>query len=376
MELFISWSGKRSRAIAESLREWLEMVFNDKVQPWMSTKDLGSGEWRKELEHHLSKTHAGIVCVTPENFNPSWMLYEAGFLSSSVEGAFVIPYLTDIKLKELKGPLEQFQARSATQEDTRKLVESINKALGGESLDSGVLEKRFEALWPELEKRIKKLTPPEIAIDVENERSVTLRQAVTRVGLMDIENREETHVLQLPPEKFYIKATREIVMTGVSLYRTFEEQLMIDIFSEALGKEEKLYFIILHPNAPDVKRWGKLVNSDIKHDIDAVIRIIKKHKFHKDPNFQIKFMQRMPPFQAVMLDGDISAPEGSMPQDIDGQIRVQPLSQYATTHRGIVLQFRKIIPDTGEPQGAFDYFAQDLRKQWRFHGKGYPELFT
>lgn len=376
MELFISWSGKRSRAIAESLREWLEMLFNEKVQPWMSAKDLGSGEWRKELEHHLSKTHAGIVCVTPENFNPSWMLYEVGFLSNSVKGAFVVPYLIDITMKDLKGPLEQFQVRSATQEDTRKLVEVINEALGDERIDTGVLGKRFETLWPELEKRIRRLGTPEVAIDVENERRVTLRQAVARIGLVDIENREEALELQLPPEKFYRKATREIAMTGVSLYRTFEAQLMVDIFREALGKGEKLYFMLLHPTAPDVKRWSKFVNADVPHDIDAVIRIIKKNKFHKNPNFQIKFMQRMPPFQAVMLDGDVAAPEASTPQDVDGQIRAQPLSQYVTSHHGIILQFRKTISDIDSPAGGFDYFAQDLRKQWRFHGKAYPDLFA
>ena len=87
-------------------------------------------------------------------------------------------------------------------------------------------------------------------------------------------------------------------------------------------------------------------------------------------------MQRMPPFQAVMIDGDISAPEGSTPQDLDGLIRVQPLSQYGTGHRGVVLQFRKTIPNIDTPAGGFDYFAQDLRKQWRFHGKKYPELFA
>jgi hypothetical protein len=193
---------------------------------------------------------------------------------------------------------------------------------------------------------------------------------------MDIENREETPEFELPPEKFYKKATREIVITGVSAYRTFENSMRANLFLDALEKGKKLYIMILHPSAPDVERLSKLVTAKIKHDIDSVIDIFKSRGFYEHRNFQIRFMQTMPPFQGVMIDGDISAEEGSTPEDKDGQIRVQPLAQYSTVHRGVVLQFRKTKPNGGEPAGGFDYFAQDMRKQWRCHGKEYPELFA
>ncbi len=42
MKVFISWSGKRSRALAEAFRDWLP---NDTqaIKPWMSDVDIDKG---------------------------------------------------------------------------------------------------------------------------------------------------------------------------------------------------------------------------------------------------------------------------------------------------------------------------------------------
>jgi hypothetical protein len=377
MKVFISWSGERSKAMAEALREWLEIVFPSSVEPWMSTTDLGKGrDWRKELERQLTGTDAGIVCVTPENLNPSWMLYEVGFLSKGVEEAFVVPYLLGVNINELKGPLEQFQAVEAQKEDTKKLVETINNALGKNRVDSKALDRRFEVLWSALEQRLKDLPLADVkACSQETMRGITLEEAITGVGLVDIENRNDRRERVLPPEKFYELAKREIVITGVSAYRTFEEQ--VDVIREALRTGKKLRVLILHPNAPAIERLSNIENPPVKHDIAAVIEIIKRprNKFHENPNFQIKFMQEMPPFTAVMIDGDVS-PVDSEPQDQEGQIRVQPRAEYGTQHRGVILQFKKIMATTDQAPGPFDYFAEDVRNQWRWHGKEYPELFA
>lgn len=40
MKVFLSWSGEKSRAVAEALREWLPYI-NPEIEPSMSDSDIG-----------------------------------------------------------------------------------------------------------------------------------------------------------------------------------------------------------------------------------------------------------------------------------------------------------------------------------------------
>jgi hypothetical protein len=65
--LFISWSGARSKAIAETLREWLPTVIQT-AKPFMSDTDIDKGSrGLTELVRALEGIKVGIVCLTPEN---------------------------------------------------------------------------------------------------------------------------------------------------------------------------------------------------------------------------------------------------------------------------------------------------------------------
>ena len=52
---------------------------------------------------------------------------------------------------DIVGPLAQFQATRANKDDTKRLVQTINQALGDEALQEAVLDRTFEVWWPELE---------------------------------------------------------------------------------------------------------------------------------------------------------------------------------------------------------------------------------
>lgn len=39
MKIFVSWSGKRSKAVAELMSDWLKCVIQAS-QPWISTRDI------------------------------------------------------------------------------------------------------------------------------------------------------------------------------------------------------------------------------------------------------------------------------------------------------------------------------------------------
>ena len=154
MKVFISWSGERSKAVAQALRDWLPNVIQA-VEPWMSEADIAKGaRWGLDMARELDETRVGIICLTPENLNAPWILFEAGALSKTLEETYVCPYLLDVRPADLEGPLAQFQAAIANEEDTRKLVQTINRALGDEALSEERVNKAFEVWWPRLEESL------------------------------------------------------------------------------------------------------------------------------------------------------------------------------------------------------------------------------
>lgn len=202
-----------------------------------------------------------------------------------------------------------------------------------------------------------------------NDRGVTLLQAVNSVGMVDIENREDT-TAPLPPHQFYERALHEIVITGISAYRTFDQHL--DVLKECLKSGKKVYVLILHPDSKVLTELSQLEGKDVAADIHEVLRVMNQAGLHAHPGLTVRFRESLPPFTGVMIDGDL-VPTGEHAQDQNGQIRVQPVSAHRSQHRGIVLQLRKT---QGPPVGTFDFFADDLRSQWTKDAREDKALFS
>lgn len=152
MKVFISWSGERSRSLAQALHGWLPLVLHY-VKPWLSDADVSAGDrWATVVAKELETSNFGILCVTPENLNSPWVLFEAGALAKAMQGAKVIPLLFSLEFSDISGPLAQFQAKKCDKDGVAEVVTSINT-----SSDSSIPDDRkhqlFTALWPELEKQ-------------------------------------------------------------------------------------------------------------------------------------------------------------------------------------------------------------------------------
>ena len=181
MNVFISWSSERSRAVAEALRDWLPTVIQA-VKPWISAKDIEKGtRWRVELAEQLDDTNAGIVCVTKDNQHAPWLLFEAGAISKSVDQSFVWTYLLDLSPTDVKEPLSQFQHTEATEDDTRQLVKTINGALGERALSEHVLKDAFDTYWPRLEEKLKGIPEPKGTIEPPREDRDMLEEILNTV---------------------------------------------------------------------------------------------------------------------------------------------------------------------------------------------------
>ncbi len=157
MKVFISWSGNKSHKVALVYRDWLPSVIQT-IEPYVSSEDIDKGaRWSTDIATELEDSTFGILCVTNENLNAPWLAFEAGALSKTMDKAFVSPFLFDIKRSEVDGPILQFQSTIFQKEDIKKLVKTLNKACGEQSITDARLEKAFEVWFPTLEEELNKL---------------------------------------------------------------------------------------------------------------------------------------------------------------------------------------------------------------------------
>ena len=146
MQVFISWSGPRSRAIATALRSWLPRVIQS-LRPWMSDSDIAAGSrWFYEVSDKLEACRIGLICVTPENQASPWLHFEAGALSKAVDISNICPIGFELSPGQISGPLSQFQSVELDEEGMLKVVSSLNKACAEQALPESELIEIYE-VW-------------------------------------------------------------------------------------------------------------------------------------------------------------------------------------------------------------------------------------
>ncbi|OCK59438.1 toll/interleukin-1 receptor domain-containing protein [Bradyrhizobium sp. LMTR 3] len=155
MKLFVSWSQDVSRQIAQEFREWLPLI-NQTIEPFMSEEDTDKGaHWSSTIRRELEQSAFGIVILTAENIESTWLHFEAGAIAKSVEEGRVVPILFELKHSDVHQPLSMFQSALFEKEDIFRVVKSINFAAGASARDERQLATVFESFWPRLETAIK-----------------------------------------------------------------------------------------------------------------------------------------------------------------------------------------------------------------------------
>lgn len=234
MKIFLSWSGERSKAVAEALHDWLPKVIQS-IQPWMSAVDIDRGaRWSADIAGELENTRIGILCMTPENLEATWIHFEAGALSKTIAKTFVCPYLFQVEPTDLKGPLVQFNAAKAQKDDTKKLLLTINSGLDI-PLEGSVVSESFEVWWPKLEERLNGIPAQQVKAKHERpqrellEEILDLVRAQTRGGGLTISERRKI-MNQFKPNAYVIHPAygRGVVIgrwgsTGAGVQVNFEK---------------------------------------------------------------------------------------------------------------------------------------------------------
>ena len=102
MKVFLSWSGHKSHQVALAFRDWLPSVIQS-VTPYVSSEDIDKcARWSTDIAKELENSSFGILCVTKDNIEAPWLLFEAGALSKMMGKSAVCPFLFDIKMSEIR----------------------------------------------------------------------------------------------------------------------------------------------------------------------------------------------------------------------------------------------------------------------------------
>lgn len=170
-KVFISWSGDLSKKLAEEVRLWLPGVLQF-VKPYFTPNDIEKGtRWSTEIASELESSNAGIICLTKDNINKPWILFEAGALSKNFGKSNVCTILFNLDNADLTGPLTSFQATRFDKTDFKKLLTTINNTGSDTKLESAVLNDVFEMWWPKLETKINEILKNHTVAENANVRS-------------------------------------------------------------------------------------------------------------------------------------------------------------------------------------------------------------
>jgi hypothetical protein len=157
MKVFMSWSGARSKAAAELLHYWIKCVVQAS-QPWISTRGIDRGSlWFTEINNELKDTTFGIICLTQENKNAPWILFEAGALAKGLANSRVCTFLVDLETKDIRDPLAQFNHTLPDKAGLWNLVLTLNSSLEANRLELNILEGVFETYWPQFQEKFNKI---------------------------------------------------------------------------------------------------------------------------------------------------------------------------------------------------------------------------
>jgi hypothetical protein len=168
----------------------------------MSEDDIHAGaRWNLEVAKELEACNFGILCITRENVDKQWILFEAGALAKSLQESRLVPLLLDLDLGDISGPLAQFQAKKVDKSGLYEVIQSINQG-HPQVVPEETAKTLFEALWTtKYEARIKQV--PASAQDAKHKRaqSEVLEELVGAVRSMEGRLREDSDEPAFRPKR-------------------------------------------------------------------------------------------------------------------------------------------------------------------------------
>jgi hypothetical protein len=304
VNVFLSWSGPRSKEVAETFYKWLPTVINS-VEPFISQRNIEKGVvGQNELSQSLEEINFGIICLTKDNLHADWILYEAGALSKFQKEARVWTFLLDIKPTNISGPLSKFQHTSFEETEVFQLLQSINKAVGHDKpIKDELLEEIFHLNWERLKEMLSAIKAKDASpeptrelseINMEVLEGVRKQENITQKLIQQNEDIRRTLsqiANQLPRNNLNPYSFQSPLMSGISgtapigVYASGtlgEQQSQNESILESLGKQYQTRgseLIALAKNIPSANDVAKgVVLGTLVRDVppSPTISVIKK----------------------------------------------------------------------------------------------------
>jgi hypothetical protein len=363
MKVFLSWSGDRSRAVAEALSELLPDILQG-VRPWVSNHDIAPGaRWGMELSRALQGSNFGVLCLTGENLAAPWLLFEAGSLSKEVQESRVVPYRLGLRAADIPFPLAQFQGVDANESGTRRLIETLNSALP-DPIERQRLDRLFERCWPDLKGRLEQSA--KIPIGATSARSdrelveemLALVRGLQKASLGRLPTADGILRFAEYPDNVLrpkLRAANEISLSGLNMFR-FLPMFFGDI-EEALDNGAKLRVLLADPDSFAVEMASFRSESRLTPDIERkrILGSIEflKHQIglHPTADMQLKLSSYLAPYSITVLrSGD---------PEVKAYCHARLLPFRRTSLRAPV-----IIPDPETDPAWFEFFEGQFEQLW------------
>ena len=291
MQVFLSWSGATSKAAATALYNWLPSVIQT-IKPYMSAESIEKGErWSLDIAKQLEETNYGVICVTPENLNAPWILFEAGALSKSIERSRVSPISFGVGVADFSGsPLLQFQMSMFKKEEIKKLLHSMNSAAPEpERLSHQILEKSFDRAWPELEAEIN-------AIDFDKSPDKATKRGPENAEINRVTEMIEEVLSLVRSQSKVLRSPDEILPRGYMLELLRDERSSLGMrsiprnhpaWNAATASLDQIHHI-LQSNPPDVSlsEPERKVIEDSLREAQSALRYLKRRLYPEVHSFE------------------------------------------------------------------------------------------
>ena len=133
--IFISWSSadKRIKPIAEGYKNWMNVIFDDKIETFFSEEIEPAQNGIKHIHTELETADIGLVFVTQRTARNPWVLYEFGCMYKLLKKEALYLILLDLdfnQLAEIVPPMAGTQAVLLNNKHNNiRLIESIAQKL-------------------------------------------------------------------------------------------------------------------------------------------------------------------------------------------------------------------------------------------------------
>jgi len=229
MQIFISWSGEKSKQIGEAFRHWLPEVIQS-VKPYFTPDDVAKGQrWAADIADSLHSSQFGLFCLTAENLTAPWLLFEAGAVSKDSREGKVCPLLFGVDPAQLAGPLLQFQATPYSRDEVLKFMKAVNADISV-PLDEVKLTRAFDRCWDELDQKIQTIlatevqgqSPPLRSLQDMVEETLSIVRSINQSPALPADDESTNHWLVL------FQLTIEYARDTLKIAENAEQQAMLD----------------------------------------------------------------------------------------------------------------------------------------------------